>query len=95
MNGNAESLVSLSAAIAGCWQPLVLADYLLAELLGSPRRLLLAAIAHCLPQMHFSCHRSLISDALLVRGWQVQHITAAGKPSMQHKLTKFARVEGA
>ncbi|KAF6252225.1 hypothetical protein COO60DRAFT_545755 [Scenedesmus sp. NREL 46B-D3] len=52
------------------------------------------AACMCAEMMHFSCHRSLISDALLVRGWQVQHITAAGKPSMQHKLTKFARVEG-
>jgi hypothetical protein len=47
-----------------------------------------------LPQMYFSCHRSLVSDALLVRGWQVQHITAAGKPTIPHKLTKFAKVEG-
>jgi hypothetical protein len=45
--------------------------------------------------MYFSCHRSLISDALLVRGWQVQHITAAGKPPISHKLTKFAKVDGA
>jgi hypothetical protein len=44
--------------------------------------------------MYFSCHRSLISDALLVRGWQVQHITAAGRPPIPHKLTKFAKVEG-
>jgi hypothetical protein len=48
----------------------------------------------CLPQMYFSCHRSLISDALLVRGWQVQHITAAGRTPIPHKLTKFAKVEG-
>jgi hypothetical protein len=44
--------------------------------------------------MCFSCHRSLISDALLLRGWQVQHITAAGKAPIPHTLTKFAKVEG-
>ena len=38
-------------------------------------------------------HRSLISDALLVRGWDVMDIMDVGKAS-PHKLTKFARVEG-
>jgi hypothetical protein len=56
---------------------------------------LLVCAASCwLDQMYFSCHRSLISDALLVRCWQVQHITAAGKPTIAHKLKKFAKAEG-
>jgi uncharacterized protein (DUF488 family) len=41
----------------------------------------------------FRCHRSLIADALTVRGRQVYHISgiATAKP---HKLTAFAKVNG-
>ena len=38
-------------------------------------------------------HRSLIADALVVRGVQVEHVTAPGR-SHPHKLTPFARVDG-
>jgi uncharacterized protein (DUF488 family) len=47
----------------------------------------------CAEAVPWRCHRSLISDALLVHGWDVRNITAAGKAS-PHQLTKFARVEG-
>ena len=47
----------------------------------------------CAEAVPWRCHRSLISDALLVRGWNVMDVMAAGKAS-PHKLTKFARVEG-
>ncbi len=46
------------------------------------------------PQVQWRCHRSLIADALLVRGWQVLHIINKGKPPTPHKLTKFAQVQG-
>jgi hypothetical protein len=39
------------------------------------------------------CHRSLVSDALLVRGVEVRHILGASR-SEPHRLTAFARVEG-
>lgn len=39
------------------------------------------------------CHRSLIADALIVRGWTVLDVMSATKAS-PHKLTPFARVEG-
>ncbi len=39
------------------------------------------------------CHRSLISDALMVRGVTVRHILSPGK-SVEHRLTAFAQVEG-
>ena len=47
----------------------------------------------CAEAVPWRCHRSLISDALLVRGWKVLDVMAAGKAS-PHKLTKFARVKG-
>ena len=47
----------------------------------------------CAEAVPWRCHRSLIGDAMLVRGWLVLDIVgdAAPKP---HKLTPFARVEG-
>ncbi|GAB4816324.1 hypothetical protein N2152v2_003370 [Parachlorella kessleri] len=48
----------------------------------------------CAEAVNWRCHRSLISDALTVRGWQVVHIITAGKPPSPHKLTKFASVDG-
>jgi uncharacterized protein (DUF488 family) len=48
----------------------------------------------CAEAVPWRCHRSLVSDALLVRGIRVEHITnsAEAKP---HALTPFARVRGA
>lgn len=47
----------------------------------------------CAEAVPWRCHRSLVADALLVRGIRVEHITsaAAAKP---HSLTPFARVRG-
>jgi uncharacterized protein (DUF488 family) len=39
------------------------------------------------------CHRRLIADALVVRGWQVCHIAASGRTE-PHALTPFAVVAG-
>ena len=47
----------------------------------------------CAEAVPWRCHRSLISDALLVRGWKVLDIMDA-KHANEHKLTKFARVQG-
>jgi uncharacterized protein (DUF488 family) len=47
----------------------------------------------CAEAVPWRCHRSLIADALLVRGLRVEHITSLGA-SKPHKLTPFARVTG-
>jgi uncharacterized protein (DUF488 family) len=47
----------------------------------------------CAEAVPWRCHRSLISDALLVRGWRVLDIMSAAKAN-EHKLTKFAHVDG-
>jgi uncharacterized protein (DUF488 family) len=47
----------------------------------------------CAEAVPWRCHRSLIGDALLVRGWRVMDITGAAKAA-RHELTPFARVEG-
>jgi uncharacterized protein (DUF488 family) len=47
----------------------------------------------CAEAVPWRCHRSLIADAMLVRGWQVLDIVGESAPTL-HKLTPFARVEG-
>ncbi|HVA79768.1 MAG TPA: DUF488 domain-containing protein [Candidatus Binataceae bacterium] len=47
----------------------------------------------CSEGLWWRCHRRIISDHLLVRGWRVEHIMPAGTLST-HELTAFARVIG-
>ena len=46
--------------------------------------------SEALPQ---KCHRRLISDALVVRGWRVRHILLPTRIE-DHAITPFARVKG-
>jgi uncharacterized protein (DUF488 family) len=46
--------------------------------------------SEALPQQ---CHRRLIADALVTRGWQVRHLLSP-KRIEDHQVTPFARVEG-
>lgn len=45
----------------------------------------------CSEAVWWSCHRSLVSDYLKIRGWQVWHIMDTGKAT-EHPYTKPARV---
>jgi uncharacterized protein (DUF488 family) len=47
----------------------------------------------CAEAMPWRCHRSLIADALLSRGWSVRHILTPAKADL-HALTSFAQMEG-
>lgn len=47
----------------------------------------------CAEAVPWRCHRSLIADALTVRGVAVRHVTGADVADL-HELTQFARVEG-
>jgi uncharacterized protein (DUF488 family) len=47
----------------------------------------------CAEAVPWRCHRSLIADALLVRGFTVCHIMSETN-AREHKLTSFAEVEG-
>jgi uncharacterized protein (DUF488 family) len=47
----------------------------------------------CAEAVPWRCHRSLIGDALLVRGVRVEDIVGPGK-RRPHTLTTFARVDG-
>ncbi|MGH9640505.1 MAG: DUF488 family protein, partial [Bryobacteraceae bacterium] len=47
----------------------------------------------CAEAVPWRCHRSLVADALLVRGIRVADIIASSPPR-EHKLTSFARVRG-
>jgi uncharacterized protein (DUF488 family) len=46
----------------------------------------------CAEAVPWRCHRSLVADALTVRGGRVAHITGRSVPAA-HSLTSFARVE--
>jgi uncharacterized protein (DUF488 family) len=46
----------------------------------------------CAEAVPWRCHRSLVADALTVRGAHVEHITGPGQ-SHPHRLTPFAHVE--
>jgi uncharacterized protein (DUF488 family) len=51
----------------------------------------------CAESVPWRCHRSLIADAVLARGAEVEDILVSpeGKSSRQpHEMTRFARVEG-
>ncbi|QOY92853.1 DUF488 domain-containing protein [Massilia sp. UMI-21] len=61
---------------------------LLVRLAGSVRFALMCAEA-----VPWRCHRSLVADALAVRGVPVEHIINRGK-TRPHTLTPFARVDG-
>ncbi len=51
------------------------------------------AAVMCAEALPWRCHRSLIADALIVRGWEVIDILSE-KEARPHKLPVFARVEG-
>jgi uncharacterized protein (DUF488 family) len=47
----------------------------------------------CAEALPWRCHRSLIADAALARGWTVSDILSE-REARQHRLTDFARIEG-
>jgi uncharacterized protein (DUF488 family) len=73
------------------------ADYMQAPDFWSALEKLIALAARrrtaimCAEAVPWRCHRSLISDALIVREVDVRHITGHGEPS-PHRLTPFAVV---
>jgi uncharacterized protein (DUF488 family) len=64
----------------------------LAELMHLPRGGKTIALM-CAEAVPWRCHRSLIADALTVRGVRVEHIMSATKRNA-HTLTPFAQAEG-
>jgi uncharacterized protein (DUF488 family) len=51
------------------------------------------AAVMCAEAQWWRCHRRLLADALVVRGWEVLHVDARGSTD-HHELTEFAMVEG-
>lgn len=47
----------------------------------------------CAEAVPWRCHRSLVADALLIRGWEITHILGTGQAQL-HRLTSFAVVQG-
>lgn len=63
----------------------------LADLVGRAVRSSVAVM--CAEAVPWRCHRSLIADALLVRGVEVLHIMSENSAT-PHTLTRFAHVDG-
>ena len=51
------------------------------------------AVFCCTEAVFWRCHRQLVADALLVRGYRVGHVLSATKVEA-HRLTTFAKTEG-
>ena len=74
------------------------ADYMQTEQFGEALEELMAfgtnkkVAIMCAEAVPWRCHRSLIADVLVSRGWEVRHIMSEAKAD-QHQLTSFARVE--
>jgi uncharacterized protein (DUF488 family) len=69
-----------------------------AEFLAALEELMAAARAKptavmCSEALPHKCHRRLIADALVIRGWQVRHLLSKTRIE-DHQLTPFAHVEG-
>jgi uncharacterized protein (DUF488 family) len=47
----------------------------------------------CAESVWWQCHRRLLADALVVRGFEVRHILSSAGPK-PHELSEFARVDG-
>ncbi len=47
----------------------------------------------CTEAVFWRCHRQLVSDALLVRGYHAGHIFSASKVE-EHQLTRFVKAQG-
>lgn len=75
------------------------ADYMQTRIFAESLRELVALAEHetvalmCAEAVPWRCHRSLIADALLVRGIRVEHIISPTSRKT-HVLTPWAHVEG-
>jgi uncharacterized protein (DUF488 family) len=63
----------------------------LAELEAAARERRVAIM--CAEAVWWRCHRRLIADALVVRGWRIEHL-GIGEGRGVHELTEFAEVDG-
>jgi uncharacterized protein (DUF488 family) len=60
------------------------------QLIAESRQLKTAIM--CAEAVPWRCHRSLIADALVSRGWEVRHLLSVMKAD-PHRLTSFAAIE--
>jgi uncharacterized protein (DUF488 family) len=51
------------------------------------------AVLMCAEALPWRCHRSLIADALVVRGWNVEHVLGRGR-TQTHVVRPWAKIRG-
>jgi uncharacterized protein (DUF488 family) len=100
LGGRRAEIVPASESPNAAWQVAAFRHYADAmeteEFRAGIERLEAAARARptaflCAEHNWWSCHRRLIADLLVVRGWKVVHLLDPGK-RQEHELTEFARV---
>lgn len=75
------------------------ADYMLTDQFAEALARVIDLAGHetvavmCAETVPWRCHRSLLSDALVIRGIRVEHLISPGH-SRPHRLTPFAQVDG-
>lgn len=75
------------------------ADYMATDEFVAALEALMEAAANrrtaimCSEAVPWRCHRRIVADALIVRGWEVRDIIGTG-PAKPHAMTPFVRVEG-
>jgi len=82
-----SGLVSPSEEADYLWTPEALAG--VSELEALARQTSTAML--CAERLYWRCHRRILADVLLVRGWQVIHLLEPGK-AQAHTLTPWARI---
>jgi len=76
------------------------ADYMQTFAFGDALNALMSLITEmrsvyvCTEAVFWRCHRQLVSDALIVRGYRIGHILGANQVQ-EHVMTSFARTDGA
>ena len=86
-----EEAFVTAIVFAGIYQVIkVFTDYLL-KIMALARENCLALV--CAEALPWRCHRSLISDALVVRHVKVKHIISATS-CIEHRINEMAHIEG-
>jgi uncharacterized protein (DUF488 family) len=101
LGGRRGQLVPLEQSPNRAWQTPAFRNY--ADAMATPA--FLAAVERlealalrvptvflCAEKLWWQCHRRLLADLMVARGWRVVHLLESGR-SQDHRLSEWARVE--
>jgi uncharacterized protein (DUF488 family) len=102
LGGRRSQLVPADASPNGAWKVAAFRNY--ADAMVTPEFqagvTMLERLAEerptvflCAEKLWWQCHRRLLADVMIVRGWRVVHLLEPGRAD-EHALSEWARVEG-